>query len=123
MRPHVLRHACASRATAMHQPPHARAVQLGPLRNVTDIAEVSGCLSGAGLVMILTVCLTMYGAVSFEAEEPSRKTLSGRELPADPLQTSDGCAATRLTCAACSRCEFTDVFPIDSCTPWSTSLE
>lgn len=69
-------------------------VQLGPLRNAAgNIPEVSGCLSGAGLVIILTVCLSMYGGVSFEAERPGMKTLSGRALPADQLQTADGCAA------------------------------
>eukprot|EP00177_Eucheuma_denticulatum_P001190 GFKZ01002150.1.p1 GENE.GFKZ01002150.1~~GFKZ01002150.1.p1 ORF type:complete len:188 (+),score=9.88 GFKZ01002150.1:46-609(+) len=69
-------------------------IKLGPLRNAAgNIPEVSGCLSGAGLVIILTVCLSMYGAVSFEEERPGRKTLSGRALPADKLQTSDGWAS------------------------------
>lgn len=69
-------------------------VQLGPLRNVESIAEVSGCLSAAGLVIILTVCLSMYGGVSFQDDMPAppRKTLSGRDLPADELQSADGYA-------------------------------
>jgi hypothetical protein len=68
-------------------------VQLGPLRDAAgNVPEVAGCLSGAGLVIILTVCLSMYGGVSFEAERPSYKTLSGRALPADQLQSADGCA-------------------------------
>lgn len=61
---------------------------------------MSGCLSGAGLVFILTVCLSMYGATAFqgEGEEVFRmKTLSGRELPPDPLQSSGGCAVHVLT--------------------------
>lgn len=59
-----------------------------------SIAEVSGCLSAAGLVIILTVCLSMYGGVSFDDDKPSppRKTLSGRDLPADELQSADGYA-------------------------------
>ena len=73
-------------------------MQLGPLRNAAgNIPEVSGCLSGAGLVIILTVCLSMYGEVSFENERPGMKTLSGRALPADELQTSDGCATHHLS--------------------------
>eukprot|EP00892_Ulva_mutabilis_P002390 jgi/Ulvmu1/12151/UM085_0015.1 len=69
-------------------------IKLGPLRNVESIAEVSGCLSAAGLVIILTVCLSMYGGVSFDDDKASfpRKTLSGRDLPADELQSSDGWA-------------------------------
>ena len=70
-------------------------LQLGPLRNIKETAEISGCLSGAGLIFILTVCLSMYGATAFqgEGEEVFRlKTLSGRELPPDPLQSTDGCA-------------------------------
>lgn len=77
-------------------------MQLGPLRNAADnIPELAGCLSGAGLVIILTVCLSMYGGVSFEQERPGMKTLSGRALPADQLQTADGyapCYASPLLC-------------------------
>ena len=52
------------------------------------MAERAGCLSAAGLVVILTVALTIYGAAAFQAGETSLgvKTLSGRELQRDPLQ-------------------------------------
>lgn len=90
-------------------------MQLGPLRSVDGIAEVSGCLSAAGLVIILTVCLSMYGGVSFQDDMPAppRKTLSGRDLPADELQSSDGyapmkfsqekCIAWLITVTVCNR--------------------
>ena len=43
----------------------------------------------AGLVGILTICLLLYGSVAFGSQSKSplpKKTLSGRELPDDPLQ-------------------------------------
>ena len=54
------------------------------------MAERAGCLSAAGLVVILTVALTIYGAAAFQAGETSLgvKTLSGRELQRDPLQVT-----------------------------------
>jgi photosystem I subunit 11 len=67
-------------------------IKLGPLR-ATDAAEVAGTLSGAGLVLILAACLSIYGAVSFQ--QPAVvgvKTLSGRSIAPDPLQTSEGWA-------------------------------
>lgn len=44
------------------------------------------------LVFILTGCLTIYGSATFQNEEPQvgLKTLSGREIERDPLQTADG---------------------------------
>lgn len=68
-------------------------IKLGPLRNVEGTAEVAGALGGAGLVVILTVCLAIYGAATFQAPTPSVgvKTLTGREIKPDPLQTADGC--------------------------------
>lgn len=67
-------------------------IKLGPLRNVAGVAEVSGSLSAAGLVVILSLCLSIYGAVSFENESPAVgiKTLSGRSISPDPLQSADG---------------------------------
>ena len=67
-------------------------IKLGPLRNVEGVAEVSGCLAAAGLVAILTLCLSAYGTVTFQNEVPQVgvKTLSGRTVPRDPLQTADG---------------------------------
>ncbi|KAK3273558.1 hypothetical protein CYMTET_18207 [Cymbomonas tetramitiformis] len=65
-------------------------IKLGPLR-ATDAAEVAGCLSGAGLVVILTLCLSIYGASTFQSEETlGKKTLTGRELAPDALQTAEG---------------------------------
>jgi len=63
-------------------------IKLGPLRNIPGVAERAGCLSGAGLVVILAVCLTIYGASAFQNDAGSigLKTLSGRELQRDPLQ-------------------------------------
>ena len=47
------------------------------------VAEISGSLSAAGLVLILTACLTIYGAVSFQQEKSQVgvKTLSGELQP------------------------------------------
>ena len=67
-------------------------IKLGPLRDVPGVAEKAGCASAAGLVLILTATLAMYGAATFQNEGPSIgvKTLSGRSVAADPLQSSDG---------------------------------
>ena len=63
-------------------------IKFGPLRNVPGVAERSGCLSAAGLVVILSVALTIYGAAAFQGDGNALgvKTLSGRELAKDPLQ-------------------------------------
>nr|YP_010199371.1 photosystem I reaction center subunit XI [Gracilariopsis tenuifrons]AXF36151.1 photosystem I reaction center subunit XI [Gracilariopsis tenuifrons]UAD89229.1 photosystem I reaction center subunit XI [Gracilariopsis tenuifrons] len=52
--------------------------KLGPLRN-TDVALLSGFLSAVGLIIILTVCLSMYGNVSFDKDDSK-----------DLLQTGEG---------------------------------
>jgi photosystem I subunit XI len=52
--------------------------KLGPLRN-TEVALLSGFLSTVGLIIILTICLSIYGNVSFERDD-------SKEL----LQTSEG---------------------------------
>merc|ERR1719230_1530521 len=44
-------------------------IKLGPLRDVEDSAEVTGCMSAAGLVLILAVCLSIYGSASFQRKE------------------------------------------------------
>lgn len=69
-------------------------IKLGPLRNVPEVAEKAGVLSGGGLVIILGLCLSIYGQVTFQQETSSLgvKTLSGREVPKDPLQTGEGWA-------------------------------
>eukprot|EP00798_Chlamydomonas_sp_ICE-L_P023730 gene23730-9286_t len=66
-------------------------IKLGPLRNVEGTAEVAGCLAGAGLILILGVCLSMYGAAQFQSTPAiGVKTLSGRSIERDPLQSSKG---------------------------------
>lgn len=67
-------------------------IKLGPLRS-TDAAELAGCLSGAGLVLILTACLSIYGATAFQTDPVvGVKTLSGRDIARDPVQSSEGWA-------------------------------
>ncbi|KAJ6837319.1 photosystem I reaction center subunit XI, chloroplastic-like [Iris pallida] len=69
-------------------------VKTGPLRN-TPIAGAAGSLAAGGLVVILSICLTMYGIASFKEGEPSTApslTLTGRKKEADKLQTADGWA-------------------------------
>ena len=58
-------------------------IKLGPLRNVEGVAEIAGSLSGAGLVLILALALTIYGAASFQQDKSQvgLKTLSGAALP------------------------------------------
>jgi photosystem I subunit XI len=66
----------------------------GPLRN-TPVHGQAGALGAAGLVAILSVCLTMYGVASFNEGDPSTAptlTLTGRKKEADKLQTADGWA-------------------------------
>ena len=69
-------------------------IKLGPLRNVAGTAEIVGSLSAAGLVVILTLCLSIYGSVTFQNEVPAVgvKTLSGRTTSPDPLQSGEGWA-------------------------------
>ena len=71
-------------------------IKLGPLRNFAgasgNAAEIAGCMSAAGLVLILTLCLSMYGQVTFQNDVPQVgvKTLSGRNIARDALQSSEG---------------------------------
>lgn len=68
-------------------------IKLGPLRNAADnVPEIAGCMSGAGLVIILAACLSIYAGATFQAkgEAVGVKTLSGREVARDPLQSLDG---------------------------------
>ncbi len=65
-------------------------IKLGPLRNTAD-AEVAGCLSAAGLVLILAMCLSIYGSAQFQSTPAiGVKTLSGRSVKRDPLFSADG---------------------------------
>ena len=52
--------------------------KLGPLRN-TDAALLAGFLSSVGLIVILTMCLSIYGSVSFSKNDSQ-----------DILQTNTG---------------------------------
>merc|ERR1712072_1246759 len=68
-------------------------IKLGPLRDVEGTAEIAGSIAAAGLVIILAVCLSIYGAASFQRKETiGVKTLSGRLIAPDELQTSEGWA-------------------------------
>ena len=64
---------------------------LGPLRD-SEQANLIGLLAAGGLVVIMTICLSIYGTVSFQKElEKDRLTYatSGPNVP-DSLKTSDG---------------------------------
>ena len=44
-------------------------------------------------MIILTACLSIYGATAFQTDEViGVKTLSGREISRDPVQSSEGWA-------------------------------
>ncbi len=64
---------------------------LNPQRN-SDDANLIGLLCASGLILILTICLSMYGTVSFKKEfrrdQPTYAT-SGPNVP-DSLKTLDG---------------------------------
>lgn len=45
-------------------------VKACPLSN-TEIADAAGSLAAGGLVVILSICLTMYEIASFQEGEPS----------------------------------------------------
>jgi len=88
-----LHHQPAAEQRAPNAPPspHHPTPQLGPLRAVEGTAEIAGCLSAAGLVGILALCLTLYGAASFQTKAPlGVKTLSGRAIERDSLQSGEG---------------------------------
>ena len=50
-------------------------VKLGPLRN-SDVSLFAGFLSTIGLIVILTLGLTIYGVATFEQEKSSRTNIS-----------------------------------------------
>lgn len=64
---------------------------LGPLRN-TDRGNLAGFLSAGGLIVILTVCLFMYGKVSFGKKfDPNRLTYAtANPVVPDSLKTFGG---------------------------------
>jgi len=53
--------------------------KLGPLRN-SEIALLSGFLSAVGLITILTLCLTIYGKVSFQESTKNSSQLTNKDL-------------------------------------------
>ncbi len=53
-------------------------IKLGPLRNVEGVAEIVGSLNGAATVLILTACLSIYGASTFQSEGPQVCVRFGR---------------------------------------------
>src|SRR6476620_8144319 len=53
--------------------------KLGPLRN-SEVALLSGFLSAAGLIIILSLCLTIYGKVSFQENNNTTKLLTNKDL-------------------------------------------
>lgn len=67
-------------------------VLLGPLRN-TGKANLAGLISALGLIVILTICLSIYGRVSFQQEAKkgyqTSYTASGPDVPKF-LRTADG---------------------------------
>ncbi|KAJ7289935.1 hypothetical protein O6H91_12G056500 [Diphasiastrum complanatum] len=70
-------------------------VKAGPLRN-TEVAGAAGSLGAAGLIVILSVALTIYGIAQFKEGAPSiapSLTLTGRKKVADKLQTAEGWAS------------------------------
>ncbi len=64
--------------------------KLGPLRN-SDMANLVGLLSASGLVVILSVCLSLYGTVSFSQDKANAGVLSeGLANPKDWSQFTAG---------------------------------
>ncbi|MEN9258713.1 MAG: photosystem I reaction center subunit XI [Gloeomargarita sp. SRBZ-1_bins_9] len=55
--------------------------KLGPLRD-SEYALAAGVMAALGLVVILTVCLSLYGSVAFDRPSPQGTT--------DQLQTTEG---------------------------------
>jgi photosystem II CP43 chlorophyll apoprotein len=66
-------------------------VTLGPLRN-SEQGNLVGLLSTCGLVIILTICLSIYGSVSFKKEFRSDRLTYATSNPSvpDSLKTVDG---------------------------------
>ncbi|KAL0419403.1 UNVERIFIED_CONTAM: Photosystem I reaction center subunit XI, chloroplastic [Sesamum radiatum] len=74
-------------------PPRRPFVKAGP--SGTPLCSGAGSLAAGGLVVILSICLTIYGIASFKEGEPSTApslTLTGRKKQPDQLQTADGWA-------------------------------
>jgi len=59
--------------------------KLGPLRD-TDVANLAGLFSTIGLVVILTLCLSLYGASS----PPNPTETNTTPQPPETLRASEG---------------------------------
>ena len=70
-------------------------IKLGPLHTLEQ-GDALGCVAAAGLVVILTACLSIYGLATYQSDrlEPKVgvKTLSGRSIEKDPLYSAKGWA-------------------------------
>ncbi|MBD2104689.1 photosystem I reaction center subunit XI [Leptolyngbya sp. FACHB-261] len=60
--------------------------RLGPLRD-TDVANLAGLLSAVGLVVILTLALSLYGNSAYDVPDP---VVTVTAKPPDALKTSEG---------------------------------
>ncbi len=81
-------------------------IKLGPLRNVEGLAEIAGSINGAATVLILTACLSIYGAVTFQSDAPQVRTRglepAGRQ--AGRRRRGSSCAGAReYSCSAADR--------------------
>ena len=59
--------------------------KLGPLRD-SDVANLAGLLSTIGLIVILTICLSLYG----NSRPPEPKGIAATPEPPDALKTPQG---------------------------------
>jgi photosystem II CP43 chlorophyll apoprotein len=66
-------------------------VKLGPLRN-SEQANLIGLIAAGGLIVIMTICLSIYGTVSFRKEWQSDRLTYATSVPnvPDSLKTVDG---------------------------------
>ncbi len=59
---------------------------LGPLRT-TELRNLAGLLSAIGLIVILTLCLSLYGSTTYQSPEP---VPAAAATAPEALHTSDG---------------------------------
>nr|WP_256377738.1 photosystem I reaction center subunit XI [Pleurocapsa sp. PCC 7327] len=66
-------------------------VKLGPLRD-TEQANLIGLISACTLIVIMTICLSIYGTVSFKKELSKDRLTYSTSVPnvPDSLKTVDG---------------------------------
>lgn len=64
-----------------------------------NVAEIVGCINGAATVLILTLCLAAYGAVTFQGEGPQVRrliTVFAAQASARVLRQWLGCCCQRI---------------------------